>query len=150
MESPWNTAERLSNCAVISYYCANSLFNCAELFGFGAISFDLCAISFHLDAISCRYATRRFTQMKQISQIFLCVLRRAQHKFRQARHPFRRDEVERSGAHRRHRQAAVCTGEAAVYCRRKWAKCRLNNIFSVRNDALSVFFVFLCKNFEEL
>ena len=35
--------------------------------------------AFDFGAMSRRKATRRFTQMKQISQIFLCVLRRAQH-----------------------------------------------------------------------
>jgi len=71
------------------WYCVEKKSNRAEVVSFGAIRFDFDAIRFRFDAISFRFgamsrreATRRFTQMKQISQIFLCVLRRAQHRFR--------------------------------------------------------------------
>ena len=59
-----NTAN-VENCS----YCERVVSNSAKVSDFGAIRFGLRAIRFGFDAISCRFAIRRFTRMKQISQV---------------------------------------------------------------------------------
>ena len=63
-------------CSKIFSDCVKDFFYREEVVSFGAMRFDFGAIRFYFDAISfrfgamsCRSAARRFTQMKQISQI---------------------------------------------------------------------------------
>ena len=48
--------------------------NCAGVVCFGEMSFGFDGISINFGAISRRFATRRFTQMKQISQTWLYLI----------------------------------------------------------------------------
>ena len=78
----WYCAEKKSNRVEVVTFDAIRFDFDAIRFGFKAFRFCFGAIRFDFGAMSCRSAARRFTQMKQISQIFFGFGFRFRYRFR--------------------------------------------------------------------